>query len=78
MAVEDLPQWKHRSPGEPVNNTGVETSAQDSGHQRPFPASGSAAKTKSDYGLSEMAGMSDPMTAEERDLENTWSDPDGR
>lgn len=78
MAIEDLPQWKHRSPGDPVNNIETVTSAQDSGHQRPFPASGSAPKTKSDYGLSEMAGMSEELTAEERDLENTWSDPNGR
>ena len=78
MAIEDLPQWKDRLPGEPVNNIETVTDEDDSGHQRPFPASGSAAKSASDYGLSDMSGNSEPMTAEERDLENTWSDPDGR
>lgn len=78
MAVEDLPQWNYRSPGDPNNSIETVTLEADSGHQKPFPASGSAVKSKSDYGLSEMAGQSDPMTAEQKDLENTWSDPNGR
>lgn len=63
--VKDLPQWNHREPGEPNNNTAW-------GEQ------GSAPVTKEEAGLSPMAGNSEPKTPEEIDLENTWSDPNGR
>lgn len=61
MAVTDLPQWKHRAPGEPGE----------------FFTEGSPPHVWGP-GLSERSGMSEEMTREEKDLENTWSDPDGR
>lgn len=72
---EDLPQFNYRHPGEP-ETLGTESKedpdAEKSG-QRRFPKEGSAPKTKSEQGLSEMAGMSEPKTQEELDNENTWS-----
>lgn len=69
--VEDLPQFNYRHVGEP--ETLGEESKERPGGQRKFPDEGSAPKTKTEQGVSEMAGMSEPKTQRELDLENAWT-----
>lgn len=71
---DDLPQFNYRHPGEP-ETFGTESKEDPDGGQRNFPVEGSAPKTKTEQGLSEMAGMSEPKTQKEIDDENTWSGP---
>lgn len=69
--VTDLPQFNYREPGEP--ETLASESKETAGGQRKFPKEGSAPLTKSEQGLSEMAGMSEEKSQLEIDLENAWT-----
>ena len=68
--IEDLPQFNYRAVGEP--ETIMEESKETPGGQRDKKL-GSAPKTRSEQGLSEMAGMSEQKTQKEIDLENAWT-----
>jgi len=70
-AANDSPQFNYRYPGEP--ETVMQESKETPGGQRNFPKEGSAPKTKSEQGLSEMAGMSEPKSQIEQDIENAWT-----
>lgn len=69
---EDLPQFNYRHPGEP-ETMATESKEDPKSGQRKFPSEGSAPKTKTEQGLSEMAGNSEPKSQKELDDENTWS-----
>lgn len=62
------PQWNYRDPGEP--NTGLEMTQEDDWDGG---VQGSHVKTRTQHGLSERAGMSEPKTLKQMDDENTWS-----
>jgi len=61
------PQFNYRQPGEPDLGFDDGADAWDGGVQ------GSHVKTRTQYGLSERAGMSEPKTLRQMDDENTWS-----
>lgn len=62
------PQFNYRQPGEPEGGfRATEDDDWDGGVQ------GSHPKTKTQYGLSERAGMSEPKTLRQIDDENSWS-----
>jgi hypothetical protein len=67
---EALPQFNYRHPGEP--ETVMEESKETPGGQRDAKL-GSAPKTRTEQGLSEMAGMSEEKSQKDIDNENTWS-----
>lgn len=68
--IEDLPQFNYRHVGEP--ETLAEESKETPGGQRDR-SLGSAPKTRSEQGLSEMAGMSEEKSQRDIDLENAWT-----
>jgi hypothetical protein len=67
---KDLPQFNYRDPGEPETYSGKSYVTRG---QSDFPAHGSRPKTRTESGISEMAGMSEPKTLKDVDDENTWS-----
>lgn len=68
--IEDLPQFNYRHVGEP--ETLADESKETPGGQRDR-SFGSAPKTRTERGLSEMAGMSEEKSQLEIDLENAWT-----